>query len=27
VNALFPDAPGYLPKEEFLAQIEPLKKH
>jgi hypothetical protein len=26
VNALFPDAPGYLPKEEFLAQIEPLKK-
>ena len=26
VNALFPDAPGYFPKEEFLAQIEPLKK-
>jgi hypothetical protein len=26
VNALFPDVPRYLPKEQFLAQIEPLKK-
>jgi len=23
---LFPNVPGYLPKEEFLAQIEALKK-
>ena len=26
VNALFPDVPRYLPKEEFVAQSEPLKK-
>jgi hypothetical protein len=26
VNALFPQVPGKLPKEEFQAQIEPLKK-
>ncbi len=26
VNALFLDVPGYLSKEQFLAQIEPLKK-
>ena len=26
VNALFPDVPRYLPKEEVLAQIEPLKR-
>lgn len=26
VNALFPNVPRYLPKEKFLAQIEPLKK-
>jgi hypothetical protein len=25
-NGLFPDVPRYLPKEQFLAQIEPLKK-
>jgi S1/P1 Nuclease len=26
VNALFPNVPSYLPKDEFLMEIEPLKK-